>query len=170
MSYNVFDHHDKNDLVGASDSSSGDDGHLSVTFNDNWFSGITQRAPRVRFGQVHVYENLYTGSKADAAYPHAYSLGVGYKAKVVSERNVFEIAGANGCASVIDNPGSSSKSGAIVDSGSLLNGSALVLAQCAMSASVGWTVPYDRGTPRAAAAVKAWVQAQAGPGKLNVAR
>jgi pectate lyase len=171
VSYNVFDHHDKNDLIGSSDSTATDDGHLSVTFNDNWFAAVTQRAPRVRFGKVHVYDNLYSGSKADAVYPHAYSIGVGYKAKVISEQNVFEVAGASGCPSVIDNPGSSSKAGAIVDSGSLLNGAALVMAQCAMSASVGWTVPYDyRSRLRAASTVKAWVQAQAGVGKLNVPR
>ena len=171
VSFNVFERHDKNDLIGSSDSTSSDDGHLTVTFNDNWFSAITQRTPRVRFGKVHLYDNLYSGSKADPVYPHAYSVGVGYKAKVISEQNVFEIAGANACGSVIDNPGSSSKPGAIVDTGSLINNAPLVLSQCAMSANVGWSVPYDyRAELRTASAVKAWVQAHAGVGKVNVPR
>jgi pectate lyase len=171
LSFNVFDHHDKNDLVGSSDSDTGDAGHLKVTFNDNWFSAITQRTPRVRFGQVHLYDNLYTGSKADQVYPHAYSIGVGFDAKVRSEQNVFEITGASSCHDIVQNPGSSSKPGAIVDTGSMLNGAPMSLGACAMSAAVGWTVPYDlRGALVSATAVKAIVTAQAGPGRIAVAR
>lgn len=171
LSFNVFDHHDKNDLVGSSDSDTGDAGHLKVTFDHYWFATITQRTPRVRFGQVHLYDNLYTGSKADPVYPQAYSVGVGYQAKVRSEQNVFEIAGAGSCHDVVANPGSSGKAGAIVDAGSTLNGAPLSLAPCALSTDVGWTVPYDlRGALVPASAVKALVQAQAGPGRIAVAR
>ena len=170
VSNNVFDRHDKNNLIGSSDSTTSDNGHLTVTFNNNLFTNITERAPRVRFGKVHVYNNLYLGSKADAAYPHGYSIGVAYLAKIISESNVFDIQGANGCQSVLKNPGSSSKTGAITDTGSLVNGSALVLSQCGFASDVGWTVPYAyRSALLPAASVKAAVLAQAGAGKLAVA-
>jgi pectate lyase len=169
VSYNLFELHDKNNLVGSSDSSaSTDDGHLRVTFHHNLFRNVVQRTPRVRFGRVHVYSNYYEGSKSREVYAHSYSLGVGYKAKIISSDNAFDIAGASACSQVVKNPGSSSKTGAIVDSGSLLNGNPLSLAsQCSFSSAVGWTVPYAF-TPTPAAQVKAKVEAEAGAGKLGV--
>jgi pectate lyase len=95
---------------------------------------------------------------------------VAYKAKIISENNAFDIQGANGCTSVLKNPGSSSKTGAIKESGSLLNGAALDTSQCSFSASVGWTVPYAYGSALLpASGVKAAVKASAGSGKLTVA-
>lgn len=168
VSYNVFDQHDKNSLVGSSDSDTGDDGHLRITYNHNVFSNIVERAPRVRFGKVHIYNNYYKGDKANTAYPHNYSIGVGYKSKIISANNVFEITGASSCPKVVKNPGSSSKTGTIVDSGSLLNGSALNLStSCSFSNSVGWTVPYT-ATPLPTSSVKSTVTSQAGVGKLTV--
>jgi pectate lyase len=168
VSYNVFDQHDKNTLVGSSDSDTADEGHLTVTFNHNAFKNVMERAPRVRFGKVHVYNNYYQGDKANTAYPHNYSIGVGYKAKIVSAANVLDIAGASSCPKVVKNPGTSTKTGAIVDTGSLLNGAALNLStSCSFSNAVGWTVPYA-ATPLPAGMVKSTVTSQAGVGKLTV--
>lgn len=167
VSYNVFDQHRKNTLIGSSDSATGDDGHLTVTLHHNHFSDVVERAPRVRFGRVHVYNNYYEGSRTDAVYPHQYSLGVGYKALILSEQNVFEIAGATGCTQVVKNPGSSSKTGAISDTGSLLNGKALNLASTCSFASASWTVPYTYGAA-AASTVRKTVLERAGVGKLTV--
>jgi len=169
VSNNVFELHDKNNLIGSSDSKTTDDGHLKVTFHGNYFSRIQERAPRVRFGQVHLYNNYHEASKSDAAYPYEYSVGVAYKAKIISQNNVFDIAGANSCQDVLKNPGSSSKTGAITESGSLLNGAALNMGPCSFSTSVGWTVPYDiSGALLQAASVKASVKANAGPGRLTI--
>ena len=167
ISNNQFDQHDKNNLIGSSDKTTSDDGHLTVTFHNNYFSDITERAPRVRFGMVHVYNNYYAGDRSDKAYPHGYSIGVAYKAKVISQNNAFDIVGASSCAHVVKNPGSSSKTGAIVDSGSLLNGAALNLGSCGFSTSVGWTVPYSYSA-LATTAVKQSVLNNAGPGKITV--
>lgn len=169
VSNNVFDRHDKTHLVGASDSSTDEEGHLTVTFHHNLYSQVVERAPRVRYGRVHVYNNYYTGSKSDAPYKHNYSLGVGYKAQILSENNVFEVPGAATCADVVKNPGGASRTGAIRDTGSLLNGVALGLAaQCGFAAA-GWTIPYAGGyTLDAASSVKAKVLSNAGPGKLTV--
>jgi len=170
VSNNVFDQHDKNNLIGSSDSTTSDDTHLTVTFHGNLFSQVTERAPRVRFGSVHVYNNYYEGSKSHPVYAHQYSIGVAYKAKIISENNAFDIQGASGCGSVLKNPGSSSKTGAIKESGSLLNGAALDLSACSFSNAVGWTVPYAYGKALLpAASVKAAVKASAGSGKLVAA-
>jgi len=169
VSNNVFDQHDKNNLIGSSDSTTSDDGHLTVTFHNNLFTKITERAPRVRFGKVHVYNNYHESSKSLAVYPHAYSIGVAYKAKIISENNAFDILGASGCTSVLKNPGSSSKTGAIQEAGSLLNGAALDMSQCSFASDVGWTVPYAyRSALLPASSVKAAVKAAAGTGKLTV--
>lgn len=169
VSNNVFKLHEKNILVGSSDDASKDDGHLKVTFTGNHFHNVSSRSPRVRFGQVHLYNNYYEGDRTTGIYPHGYSIGVGYKAKIVSQMNVFDIGGAGNCGDVVRNPGSASRPGAIVDSGSLLNGGPLNLgsASCKFSTSIGWTVPY---TPSIIASdkVRESVLRNAGAGKLSV--
>ncbi|MGV7208439.1 polysaccharide lyase family 1 protein [Oxalobacteraceae bacterium A2-2] len=168
ISNNRFELHEKNNLIGSSDSTTSDDGHLTITFHNNYFLNVAERAPRVRFGKVHIYNNYFEGSRTHAIYPHQYSIGVGYKAKIISQNNVFAITGATSCPHVVKNPGSSSKTGAITDAGSLLNGSALNLSSaCSFSSSVGWTVPYSFSL-LSASAVKASVVGNAGTGKLTV--
>jgi pectate lyase len=169
VSNNVFQLHQKNNLVGSSDSSTKDDGHLKITFHGNHFQNVAERAPRVRFGQVHLYNNYHQGSQDGATYRHEYSIGVGYKARILSQHNVFDIAGAQNCADIVRNPGSSSKTGAIRDTGSLLNGAALGLESdsCQFSNVIGWTPPY---TPALidASKVRDAVLRNAGAGKLSV--
>ena len=163
VSYNVFGEHDKNNLVGSSPTATADEGKLRVTFSNNVFRAIQSRAPRVRFGQVHLFNNYYTGSKSADVYRNSYSVGPGTSAKILSNANVFEIAGAAGCDSVIRNPGDAT-AGTFRDTGSLLNGAAL--GACAVSNATTWTPPYAY-TPRPAALVKANALAQAGGGKLT---
>jgi pectate lyase len=165
VSYNVFGEHDKNNLIGSSSTATGDDGKLRVTFSNNVFRAIQSRAPRVRFGQVHLFNNYYTGSKTADVYANSYSVGTGTSAKILSNANVFEIAGASGCDSVVRNPGDAT-AGTFRDTGSLLNGAAL--GACAVSNATTWTPPYAY-TPRPAALVKANALAQAGGGKLTTA-
>lgn len=165
VSYNVFGEHDKNNLVGSSPTATADEGKLRVTFSNNVFRAIQSRAPRVRFGQVHLFNNYYVGSKTADVYANSYSVGTGAAAKILSNANVFEIAGAVGCDSVVRNPGDA-VAGTFKDTGSLLNGAAL--GACAVSGATTWTPPYAY-TPRPAALVKANALAQAGGGKLTTA-
>jgi pectate lyase len=165
VSYNVFGEHDKNNLIGSSSSATGDEGKLRVTFSNNVFRDVQSRAPRVRFGQVHLFNNYYVGSKSAAVYKNSYSIGPGTSAKVLSNANVFEILGAASCDAIIKNPGDAT-AGTFKDSGSLLNGAAL--GACALSSATAWTPPYAF-TPRPAALVKANALAQAGGGKLTTA-
>lgn len=170
ISNNVFDLHEKNNLIGSSDSASEDDGHLTVTFHNNHFRNVSSRSPRVRFGKVHLYNNYYEGTKSKATYSHKYSVGVGYKAKIISQNNVFDVQGASACKDVIVNPGSSSKTGAIFDTGSLLNGAALKVGadkDCQFSGAVAWTTPYSAKL-LPAASVREAVKLNAGAGKIQV--
>lgn len=164
VSYNLIDRHDKTMLIGHSDSYTADIGRLRVTIANNVFSAVAQRAPRVRFGQVHLYNNYHAGAKLAPVYAHSYSVGIGTGAQVISHANVYAITGAPaGCAAVLQtlNPNAVS---AFTDTGSLLNGAPL--GACPVSAGVAWSVPYAF-TPRPAALVKANALAKAGAGKLS---
>src|SRR6185503_18260670 len=58
VSWNVFRSQKKCSLVGASDTATGDRGHLNVTFHHNWYDRVEERIPRMRFGNAHVF-NLF---------------------------------------------------------------------------------------------------------------
>jgi pectate lyase len=86
VSWNRFANHDKVMLIGSSDSAAPDRGKLRVTLHHNLFKGVGQRAPRVRFGQVHLYNN-YHDIRDTAAYQ--YSWGVGIESAIYAEENFF---------------------------------------------------------------------------------
>jgi len=90
VSWNRFVDHDKVMLIGSSDNAPADVGKLRVTVHHNLFEGLGQRTPRVRFGQVHVYNNLYTVDNPDS---YVYSWGVGVQSHTFAENNVFNLTG-----------------------------------------------------------------------------
>ncbi|MYM24330.1 pectin methylesterase [Duganella sp. FT135W] len=163
VSYNVFGQHRKNNLIGSSDTAMADNGKLHVTFSNNVFRDIVSRAPRVRYGQVHLFNNYFVGSKSHPAYPYEYSVGVGQQAQILSNNNVFEIAGVSRCDEVVT-PIGGTVPGAFKDAGSALNGA--TLAGCSTPSSVAYSVPYAYSA-RPVALVKANAVAQAGVGKLS---
>ncbi len=77
--------HQFSNLIGHSDSNASEDtGHLTVTFHHDWWAdNVVERMPRVRFGQVHLFDNLYTATGND------YCIGVGVSANIRDENNVF---------------------------------------------------------------------------------
>ncbi|MEV5515776.1 polysaccharide lyase family 1 protein [Streptomyces flaveolus] len=98
-SWNIFAEHDKTILIGNSDSEStavGDRGHLKVTFHHNLFRNLVERAPRVRFGQVDVYNNHFVASD-----DYAYSFGVGKESALVAEHNAFTLPAGISAAKVL---------------------------------------------------------------------
>jgi len=166
VSYNVLTQHDKAMLIGGSDSQTSDAGKLRVTLSNNVFNGVTQRVPRVRFGQVHVFNNYFAGSKSADPYRHSYSIGVGKAGNIVSQANVFAIEGASACDSVVSYA-SADRSGVFQDSGSTVNGAALTASGvCSVQAGTAFTPGYAF-KPRPAVLVKANALAQAGAGKLS---
>ena len=72
----------KSCLVGHSNSQSGDT-QITATFHHNWFEASSSRHPRVRFGKVHVYNNLFDGNTT-------YGVGSAYGARVLVEYNYFD--------------------------------------------------------------------------------
>ena len=164
VSWSVFDSHDKNNLIGHSDKNTADAGHLTVTFHHNLFRNVTQRAPRVRYGKVHLYNNYHVGDRKHAVYPIQYSHGVGVEARILSENNLFEIAGAKSACDVVQSLGGTRYQ----DAGSLLNGAKLDLsAGCkggkgvVMFEPADWQPPY-RYTPLPADQVAKAVKESAG--------
>ncbi|MEU4088522.1 pectate lyase family protein [Streptomyces aureus] len=99
VSWNVFADHDKTILIGNSDSASTaavDRGHLKVTLHHNLFTGLVERAPRVRFGQVDSYNNHFV---ADAGY--GYSYGIGMESQLVAEHNAFTLSASVGAGTIL---------------------------------------------------------------------
>lgn len=88
ISNSHFRDHDKGLLIGNSDSRKDDAGRLRVTLHNNWFENVKERSPRVRYGQVHVYNNLYTAT-IGADYDYGYSIGVGIGSSIFAEANAF---------------------------------------------------------------------------------
>jgi pectate lyase len=86
VSYNRFLNHDKVMLIGSSDSATADRGKLRVTLHHNLFQEVGQRTPRVRFGQVHVYNNYYKPKNFER---YQYSWGVGRESAIYAENNFF---------------------------------------------------------------------------------
>lgn len=86
VSWNRFENHDKVMLIGSSDSASADRGKLSVSLHHNLFEDVGQRTPRVRFGKVHLYNNLYKISNPEN---YVYSWGVGVESAIYAENNLF---------------------------------------------------------------------------------
>ena len=94
ISYSTFENHNKAMLIGSSDSKVADEGKLHVTLHHNYFHNVVQRTPRVRFGQVHVYNNYFASDAAsNSEYAYAYSLGVGKDSQIYAENNVADIVG-----------------------------------------------------------------------------
>jgi pectate lyase len=104
-----------------------DGGKLRVSYIGNYFENLQQRAPRVRFGQVHVVNNYFTGSTDDPYYPltseaqggSSYFLGAGYESRIFSERNAFELTGPGADPSIMV---SSYNGHRFSDTGSWFNG------------------------------------------------
>lgn len=93
ISWNRFEDHDKTMLVGSSDSAVADRGKLRLTLHHNLFHNVGQRVPRVRFGQVHLYNNLYSVSDEGAEH-FAYSWGAGIESQIYAQSNQFLLSRA----------------------------------------------------------------------------
>lgn len=83
VSYNHFDGTDKTSLIGSSSTSRETTG--SITFHHNFFENTKQRTPRVRWHNIHVYNNYYRGTTA-------YGVGATCNCSIFAENNYFEDA------------------------------------------------------------------------------
>jgi pectate lyase len=79
------DDHRFSDLFGSSDGATGDRGKLRVTMQHCWWAqGCKERMPRVRFGKVHMVNNLFNSTVASKC------VTAGFEADLLVESNVFE--------------------------------------------------------------------------------
>jgi pectate lyase len=98
VSWSKLSGHDKSMLFGNGDAATGDIGKLRITMHHNLLEDLVQRAPRVRFGKVHVYNNLYTAG-ADSGY--VYSWGVGIQSAIYAQNNAFKLEAPFTAANII---------------------------------------------------------------------
>jgi pectate lyase len=119
VSYNEFLSHDKTMLIGSSDSRLQDRGQHRVTLHHNYWQDIGQRAPRVRFGDVHAYNNYYRQTHRQAeAGGFQYYWGAGKESSLVVENNAVTLARGTDPARVVGAYGGTMLS----ESGTRLNG------------------------------------------------
>ncbi|MEI7402637.1 polysaccharide lyase [Dickeya dianthicola] len=169
ISYSRFELHDKTILIGHSDSNgSQDSGKLRVTFHNNVFDRVTERTPRVRFGSIHAYNNVYLGDVKNSVYPYLYSFGLGTSGSILSEANSFTLANLksiNGqkpeCSIV-----KAFNSKVFSDKGSLVNGSSTTnLDACGLTAYKP-TLPYKYSAQTMTSSLSNSINSNAGFGKL----
>ncbi|MFD9039070.1 pectate lyase family protein [Streptomyces bottropensis] len=143
VSWSRFADHDKAILIGNGDTATGDRGRLRVTLHHNEFENVVQRAPRVRFGQVHLYNNRYVVPAG--AHDFRYSLGVSTESAVYAENNAFTTPGHIEAADLVK----SWNGTALHQTGTLFNGYPVDLlaihnaynsgSERDLTADVGWT-------------------------------
>ncbi len=86
VSYCEFTNHDKVTLIAPSDSYV-DPEQRQITFHHNYYHGATQRMPRSRGCQLHIYNNYYNniGNSNNGGY----ALGPGIGSQYIVEGNYF---------------------------------------------------------------------------------
>ncbi len=167
MSFNRFSDHDKLLLIGSTDNTNrGDPGKLRVTIHHNVFENVGQRAPRVRFGQVDVYNNHFKVNE-DSTVPYGYTLGAGFDSHLYAEANAFTLPDGIDPAQLITR----FKGTAITTIGNTVNGkitdlraayNAAAAPADQLAADTSWT-PTLRTQVHPAQAVPALLQNSTGP-------
>jgi pectate lyase len=80
--------HRFSNLIGAGDDVTSDENALNITWHHNWWAErVHERMPRIRFGDVHVFNNYFSSSGNN------YCIRAGFHAKVVVENNYFQGVG-----------------------------------------------------------------------------
>jgi len=102
VSWNEFTNHDKVMLV------AGDDSLINVfdrqiTLHHNYFHSTTQRMPRTRGTQMHVYNNYYNNIGVPGN--NGYAMGPGVNAQFIVENNYFGSVRSNLIVSYYDSAG-----------------------------------------------------------------
>ncbi len=90
ISYNHFNGTAKTCLLGSSKNSREDVGHY--TYHHNFFENAEQRLPRIRWHDVHVYNNYYkhVGYDLDSGNKIGYGVGATCNCSIFAENNYFE--------------------------------------------------------------------------------
>ncbi len=136
--------HRFSNLVGSGDNVPGDVGKLNVTFHHNWWAqNVNQRMPRTRYGDIHVFNNLYT------ATGNSYCTNAGIQTHVLVENNAYIS---------VNNPLSPDANGDMLARGNLFQSTS----GTTTANGTGFTPPYTY-TLDATTNLRATIEAQAGP-------
>jgi len=136
--------HRFSNLIGSGDNVTSDATHLNVTWHHDWWAdNVNQRMPRTRFGDIHVFNNLYTSAG------NSYCTNSGIQTHVLVENNVY---------SNVHNPLSPDANGDMLARGNLFQ----MTTGTTTATGTGFTPPYPY-TLDATATLAATVMAQAGP-------
>jgi pectate lyase len=136
--------HRFSNLIGSGDNVTTDVGHLNVTWHHDWWAdNVNQRMPRTRYGQIHVFNNLYT-SAGDS-----YCTNSGIQTHLLVENNVY---------SNVKNPLSPDANGDMLARGNLFQ----MTTGTTTATGTGFAPTYTY-TLDATATLAATIMAQAGP-------
>lgn len=146
ISNNHFKNHNKTMLIGHSDSASGDTGYLKTTIHNNFFDGTMSRHPRLRFGEVHVFNNYYLNNVT-------YGATSTMEGKLVVEGNYFKnvpfptLVGyaESGPGDIVQRNNILDNSGAFQTRGSAFDPASYYTYTVANPASLPTTVPANAG-------------------------
>jgi len=89
VSWTILSNHGKTDLIGGSDGATGDTGHLRTTFHHDIWLNAEERQPRVRYGQVDLYNNFYSINHPLGNGAYVYSWGAGVQSHIYAQNNAF---------------------------------------------------------------------------------
>ncbi|BBH65244.1 hypothetical protein ACTI_19290 [Actinoplanes sp. OR16] len=150
VSWNYLHDHSKGSLLGHSDNNAAEDtGKLHVTYSHNWFDNVASRLPRLRFGTVHLYNNLFSNAKTSGIHCLMES-------QCLVQNNVFVNVKLP-----VWTTEDSDLDGFAVISGNDFGGEEPVITQTGTFTSAPYSVTLDPAT-----SVSALVKAGAGAGKL----
>jgi pectate lyase len=172
VSYNRFTGHDKTMLIGSSNTVGPDVGRLNVTLHHNVFDGTLQRLPRIRFGQVDIYNNLYKVSGDEFRY----AVSIGVQSAAYLENNAFIIGGGVAVEDLLYDWGGTTlteKGSWVAADGRLLRPASLLQAYNAshdpdLGDSAGWTPTLRRGLVLPTVLVPLATSVLAGAGRLGI--
>ena len=91
VSWNSFSDHDKTMLIGSTNTPAPTSASCASRCTTTASPTSCQRLPRVRFGQVDVYNNYYEVTDEES---YGYSLGVGVGSQIFSESNFYRLSRA----------------------------------------------------------------------------
>ena len=174
VSYCKFFDHDKTMLIGSTNTVGADVGKLRVTIHHSWYANTGQRTPRVRFGQVDVYNNYY---QATTESTYQYSWGVGVYSAIYAENNFFLRSADVPVSDIVYNWGGTGMTeiGTMVRVGTQAPQAVSVLAAfntanptAVLGTDAGWTPTLREGPVTPTDQVQGLVSAQAGSGRLGL--
>ena len=89
VSWTIFANHGKTNLIGGGDGTTSDNGHLRTTFHHNLWLNAEERSPRVRYGEIDLYDNYYSINHSLGYGAYVYSWGAGVSSHIFAQNNAF---------------------------------------------------------------------------------